>query len=336
MDRLLSRRQGDPVGPSMDDRFTVEVVGSYANAAQDRACHLREEAFDQVEPGAVLWREDKSEAAITLSGEPFVGFLRHVRRMIVQDDLDRCIGLVGSIELLEEADEYARAMVVFDASVDLPGEPVDPRQQAQCPEALVFMVARDARHRRPMAGLGQCWRSPGCPVSHHKKRTRRSVQSYLPPRVQVRRNRPWSRQPPPLAGWQPPDKHIRLRPSWLQIPDRAAPGCSAPCAASPPDQQGSCTPCPAQSASGRRAPLPDHARGHGGPATASSRVRPDVPRPWAFGRQGTPATRASTAISGSLPGRGLSLSGAITPNRAARVQERWTVWCVTPTARPTA
>src|SRR5208283_4303275 len=145
MDRLLSRRQGDPVGPSMDDRFTVEVVGSYANAAQDRACHLREEAFDQVEPGAVLWREDKSEAAITLSGEPFVGFLRHVRRMIVQDDLDRCIGMVGSIELLEEADEFARAMAVFDASVDLSGEQVDPRQQAQCPEALVFMVARDAR-----------------------------------------------------------------------------------------------------------------------------------------------------------------------------------------------
>src|SRR5208337_533965 len=129
MDRLLSRRQGDPVGPSMDDRFTVEVVGSYANAAQDRACHLREEAFDQVEPGAVLWREDEAEAAITLSGEPLVGCLGHMRRMIVQDNLDRRVGRVGRIELLEETDEFARAVAVFDAGMNLSGEQVDPRQQ---------------------------------------------------------------------------------------------------------------------------------------------------------------------------------------------------------------
>ena len=64
--------------------------------------------------------------------------------MIVQDDLDRGIGRVGRIELLEKADELARAVAVFDAGMDLAGEQVDPRQQAQRPEALVFMVARDA------------------------------------------------------------------------------------------------------------------------------------------------------------------------------------------------
>jgi hypothetical protein len=35
--------------------------------------------------------------------------------MIVEDDLDRRVGRVGCIELLEEADEFARAVPVFDA-----------------------------------------------------------------------------------------------------------------------------------------------------------------------------------------------------------------------------
>jgi hypothetical protein len=92
----------------------------------------------------VLWREDECETAITLSGEPLVGFHGHMRRTIVQQDLDRRLGRVGSVELLEEADEFARAVAVFDAGAKLPSEQVDPCQQAQCPVALVFMVARDA------------------------------------------------------------------------------------------------------------------------------------------------------------------------------------------------
>src|ERR1700739_2241173 len=36
-------------------------------------------------------------------------------------------------------------MAVFDAGVNLSGEQVNTRQQAQRPVALVFMVARDAR-----------------------------------------------------------------------------------------------------------------------------------------------------------------------------------------------
>ena len=103
----------------MDNGLTVEVVKvgqdpllefgfrSHPNASQDRARHLREEAFDKIKPGAVFWSEDESKAAVALSGEPVVGFLGHVRRMIVQDDLDRCVGRVGSIELFEEADEFA-------------------------------------------------------------------------------------------------------------------------------------------------------------------------------------------------------------------------------------
>jgi len=36
-------------------------------------------------------------------------------------------------------------MAVFNAGVNLPCEQIDSRQQAQCPETLVFMVSRDTR-----------------------------------------------------------------------------------------------------------------------------------------------------------------------------------------------
>ena len=73
----------------------------------------------------MLWSEDECEAAITLSGEPSIGFLRHMRRVIVENDLDRRVGRVACIELLEEADEFARAVAVFDAGMNLSGEQVD-------------------------------------------------------------------------------------------------------------------------------------------------------------------------------------------------------------------
>jgi hypothetical protein len=65
--------------------------------------------------------------------------------MIVEDDLDRRITRVGGIELLEEANELARAMAVFNAGMNLPSDQIDTRQRAQRPETLVFMVSRDTR-----------------------------------------------------------------------------------------------------------------------------------------------------------------------------------------------
>src|ERR1700733_315133 len=87
MERLLSRWECDFVGPRVDNRLAIEVVEvchdpllefgfrSHPDVTQDRARHLREEAFDQVKPRAMLWREHKAEAALALSGEPFLGFL---------------------------------------------------------------------------------------------------------------------------------------------------------------------------------------------------------------------------------------------------------------------
>ena len=86
---------------------------------QDGAGKLGKEALDEVEPGAVLGRERKVEAACRSCVEPSSGFPRDVCGMIVEDQLDRGAGRIGGIEKLEEFDELAAAVVISDESVDL-------------------------------------------------------------------------------------------------------------------------------------------------------------------------------------------------------------------------
>ena len=86
-----------------------------------------EEALDEVEPGAVLGRERKVEAACRLCVEPGSGFGSDVCGMIVEDQLDRGAGRIGGIEKLEEFDELAAAVAISDEHVDLAGEQINPR-----------------------------------------------------------------------------------------------------------------------------------------------------------------------------------------------------------------
>ena len=80
--------------------------------AQHRVGELGEEALDQVEPRAVLRREGELEASGRLGIEPGPGFLRDVRGVIVEDQLNRGVGRIGGIEKLEEFDELSAAMAV--------------------------------------------------------------------------------------------------------------------------------------------------------------------------------------------------------------------------------
>ena len=100
----------------MDDRIAVVVIdGSEdsilqflfrgdADVTQHGARHLGEEALDEIEPGAVLGSEDKGEASLGLGCEPGLSFLGDVRRVIVENDLDRGCWRIGGVELLQEAD----------------------------------------------------------------------------------------------------------------------------------------------------------------------------------------------------------------------------------------
>ena len=65
--------------------------------AQDGAGELREEALDQVQPRAVGRGEGELEASDRSGREPSLGFLGYVRGMIVEDQLDRRVGRIGSI-----------------------------------------------------------------------------------------------------------------------------------------------------------------------------------------------------------------------------------------------
>ena len=58
------------------------VFGGDADVAQDRAGELREEALDEVKPGAMGGREGECEAMRGLLRDPGSGLLGDVRRVI--------------------------------------------------------------------------------------------------------------------------------------------------------------------------------------------------------------------------------------------------------------
>ena len=73
--------------------------------AQDRAGELGEEAFDEVEPRAVLGGEGEFEAADGLLGEPSLGLLGDVRGMIVENQADRRMCRIGGVEKLRRNED---------------------------------------------------------------------------------------------------------------------------------------------------------------------------------------------------------------------------------------
>ncbi len=141
----------------MDDGMAIDILdtghdallelllGRYPDMAQDRAGELGEVALNEVEPGAVLWREGELEAAILSSGEPSSSLSRDVRGMIVEIQLDRGAGRIGSVEKLEEFDELSAAVAVSDQGMDLAAEQINPGQQAERAMAFVLMITREGR-----------------------------------------------------------------------------------------------------------------------------------------------------------------------------------------------
>jgi len=121
------------------------VFGGDADVAQDGAGELGEEALDEVEPRAVLGSEGELEAAGGLFGEPGFRLLGDVGGMIVEDQLDRCMGRIGLIEKLEEFDQLAAAVTILDQGVHLAGEKIDSGQQADRAVTFVFMITAEGR-----------------------------------------------------------------------------------------------------------------------------------------------------------------------------------------------
>src|SRR5947199_9435707 len=103
------------------DALLEFLFGSYAVVAEDRACKLGEESFDEIEPGAVRGREGEFEAAGRLMGDPSSGLLGDVRGMIIEDQLNRRMARIGRVEKLEEFGKFAAADAGLDKGVQLGG-----------------------------------------------------------------------------------------------------------------------------------------------------------------------------------------------------------------------
>ena len=127
------------------DALPELLLGCHTNVTQDRAGKLGEEALDEIEPGAVDEREGELEAAGRSSGAPASGLLRYMSGMIVENQLNRGAGRIGSIKEPEEFDELAAAVAVSDQGMNLPGEQINPSQQAERTMPLVLMIARESR-----------------------------------------------------------------------------------------------------------------------------------------------------------------------------------------------
>ena len=139
------------------DALLELLFGSNADMAQDGACKLGKETLDEVEPRAVLGRERELETAGGLSSEPSFGLLGDVRGMIVEDQFDRGMSRIGSVEKLEEFDELAAAMAILDQGVDLAGEQINSGQQsafrsycsiARMPEIVRTFSSAERRDKR--------------------------------------------------------------------------------------------------------------------------------------------------------------------------------------------
>src|SRR6516162_9313534 len=117
-----SDREIEFVAPPMDDRVAIEITDEFDDALLQFVCRVDtdvaehgarrfgEKTLDEVEPGTVFGSEHKGEAAVRLSGQPGLGLPRDVRRVIVQNDLDRRCGWVGRVENFEELDELAELL----------------------------------------------------------------------------------------------------------------------------------------------------------------------------------------------------------------------------------
>ena len=76
-----------------DDALLEFLFGGDADVAQNRAGELGEKALDEVKPGAMSGGEGECEAMRGLLRDPGSGLLGDVRRVIVEDQLDR--GVAG-------------------------------------------------------------------------------------------------------------------------------------------------------------------------------------------------------------------------------------------------
>src|SRR4030088_3131376 len=93
----------------------------------------------------MLGREGKLEASRRSGVEPSSCFSRYVRRMIIEDQLDRGGGRISGVETLEEFDELSAGVAVSDERMALPGKQADSGQQPKRAITFLLVILRQGR-----------------------------------------------------------------------------------------------------------------------------------------------------------------------------------------------
>ena len=82
------------------DAILEFLFGCDADMAQDGSGEFGEKTLDEIKPGAVRGREGEFEAVGGLLRDPSSGLFGDVGGMIVENQLDRGVSWIGSIEEL--------------------------------------------------------------------------------------------------------------------------------------------------------------------------------------------------------------------------------------------
>ena len=132
----------------------LEVGDRTEHAAADTlAGHLREEAFNRIEPGPGGWGEVKDPARV--AGEPGFDLGMLVGGVIVENGVNQFAGRYGALDGVEEADEFLVGMALHAAAMHDTVERVEGSEQGGGAVPLLVVRHRPAFTRLDrQTGLG--------------------------------------------------------------------------------------------------------------------------------------------------------------------------------------
>ena len=151
--------------PPVNYRFGVDFRDALENAApeflpglnpdvlQEGARHLPKERLDNIQPRAVRGGQNVFES-VGAGGQERLGFLREVRRVVVQNQANHTVRGVVVIQVLEQGDELPNAVTLLHPRRHVTIMQIQARQNGTRTQAFVFVIAGHGgvlpRHRGPV------------------------------------------------------------------------------------------------------------------------------------------------------------------------------------------
>ena len=107
--------------------------------AEESARHFAEQRFHNIEPGTVGGSVNIFET-IRPCDQKGSGLLRNVGRVIVQNEPNRVVGRIVSVQVLQQDDKLPATMTPFDVRRHMTGMKVEGRQDGTSSESFILVV----------------------------------------------------------------------------------------------------------------------------------------------------------------------------------------------------